>query len=330
MNDHDIPLNIRIHAFFEAVSDGSIDSVKQQIADGMSVDCVSQDNENPLHAAIRWGRDDMIWLLLSHGAHPNGSGSKIKATPLHYAVSLDKKNAFTMLLDADANPSIANISGITPAHAWMATSRWKKEKSIGLSDIEKLISHGMAIDQRDEAGNTILMQAIDEGNGSEFISCLVRLGADINLVNGIGKKPIHLAARSMNIESLDYLVSIGANINDKDWAGNSPLHLCQSSELARKIIALGGSIDAKNNHGDTPLMSVVNSEDYKNQDENQKKIIMLLLDSGADPDCKNQFNASPRSIAVERNFDVVLQLLTVFDAKKAMLQVAAGKYRKVN
>lgn len=63
-----------------------------------------QNNITPLHVAAKWGRIDMVKLLLDNGALFD-SRTRDGLTPLHCAARSGHNSVCTMLIDAGCNPS---------------------------------------------------------------------------------------------------------------------------------------------------------------------------------------------------------------------------------
>uniref|UniRef100_M4BI75 PH domain-containing protein n=1 Tax=Hyaloperonospora arabidopsidis (strain Emoy2) TaxID=559515 RepID=M4BI75_HYAAE len=72
--------------------------------------------------------------------------------------------------------------------------------------------------------------------------------------------PLHAAVHNGQLSMVNYLVSKGADVNLCDYKGRRPLHVVkQSVELAliiESLIDAGADIDATDKHGLTPLMSM--------------------------------------------------------------------------
>ena len=64
-------------------------------------------------------------------------------------------------------------------------------------------------------------------------------------------------------------------------------------EVARLLIAAGAPVDPRDSYGNTPLWRAV----YAFQG-GEPALIRVLLDAGADPDCKNDTDRSPREMAL--------------------------------
>jgi ankyrin repeat protein len=65
-----------------------------------------------LHYAAKYGRTEVVCILLAEGADVN-KVNKEKITPLQFAVMKEDVDIVEMLLDKGADPDIVNIFGFT-------------------------------------------------------------------------------------------------------------------------------------------------------------------------------------------------------------------------
>lgn len=68
-----------------------------------------------LYRASFWGLLDQVSEALARGTNPNVSNAKTKWTPLHAAAFQEHGAVVMALLDAGANPLLADARGFTPA-----------------------------------------------------------------------------------------------------------------------------------------------------------------------------------------------------------------------
>lgn len=136
-----------LHPIYRAALDGDADAVKHHIASGASVDLDdSEDNWTPLHCAAMKDHENVVRLLLDHGADPvrqdrfrmtpfdtavSHGATRVasllydltlkddpdsRGTILHAAVTLGLTDLVSEELRAGADPNRGGDSGATPLH----------------------------------------------------------------------------------------------------------------------------------------------------------------------------------------------------------------------
>ena len=116
------------------------------------------------------------------------------------------------------------------------------------------------------------------------------------------------AVRNGDRHTTKNLIEDGANINIKDGYGHTPLHLAAQEErvdIIHLLLEHGADIDSQTRFGDTPLHIAV--------DNWYDDIVELLVENGADPNIYNKDFKRPLDIAIDRgNQDLIdyLQPLT--------------------
>lgn len=147
-----------------------------------------------------------------------------------------------------------------------------KKDVVGL---KKIFGMGANVNTKDELGRTPLMHAVlDDEASMEIVQLLLNLGADVNSYDDDQHwTTLHFAARDQKFEMVDMLLSNGAIVDAKDIFGNTPLWRC-----------------------------VMNGKP-------QGKIVLRLLQAGANPDMKNLRGVSPKDIACKTAQSEILKIL---------------------
>jgi len=133
-----------------------------------------------------------------------------------------------------------------------------------------------SIDGRDEAGNTLLLLAV-QYNAHDMVKPLIEKGASVNAVNRSGSAPIHYACSSYNsnLDSVRILLdhSADASVQESSESGGmTPLHYAAEA-------------------GNTAICE-------------------LLLERGGDPDQTDAYGRSPPQVALEQGHVAVAELFT--------------------
>lgn len=105
-----------------------------------------------------------------------------------------------------------------------------------------------------------------------------------------------------NIDEVKKYQLINEEVNLQDNGGKSPLHFAciySQFDIANFLLQSKAEVDVKDNNGNTPLFDAVFNS------KGEESIIKLLLSHGANPDIKNNYEVSPKSLAdTIANFDV--------------------------
>ncbi|MCU7935438.1 MAG: ankyrin repeat domain-containing protein [Candidatus Thiodiazotropha sp. (ex Dulcina madagascariensis)] len=127
--------------------------------------------------------------------------------------------------------------------------------------ISKVRLNPEIVKYQDKYNSNLLIEIIDYAD-IEIIGELVKLGSDINLVNGEGFSCIHKlleGCASTNTEKLKYFISLGADVEVVGWNGWTPLHQAVTYccvQHVQLLIDMGANVNAKTKSFDeeTPLM----------------------------------------------------------------------------
>jgi ankyrin repeat protein len=134
-----------------------------------------------------------------------------------------------------------------------------------------LLEFGADVDARDGGGHNPLYgvangRGLDE-DGRAAIELLIRHGADVNQVTGVGRMtPLHMSARRGTIAIAEALLDAGADIEAKDKKGETPLRRavnCGHDRMARLLVARGANPQSKDSIGRSPI-DAARSESMRN------------------------------------------------------------------
>ena len=102
---------------WDASISGDFKKAKKSIDAGADVHALdtrtSRSGRRPLHWAAFYGHNNIVQLLLAHGAAINAQ-NKTGFTPIHHAVENNQKHTVILLIEANAATSIANKKGEKP------------------------------------------------------------------------------------------------------------------------------------------------------------------------------------------------------------------------
>ena len=103
-------------------------------------------------------------------------------------------------------------------------SIWAATRIGDIKDIQEQLNEGMGVNVRNGKGNTPLHIAALLGQ-TEIMKILIQKGADVNASNNDGATPLHAAALFGQAEAAEILLQNGADINSRYSDGTVPLDL---------------------------------------------------------------------------------------------------------
>lgn len=109
-----------------------------------------------LHTAARFGRDDLVDLLISRGADPQARDPRHRRTPLHIAAQYGFPNVVTVLLKAGAEVDPRDDLGSTPLHEAASGLAGTSDLDGRVEVARRLVARGADLDARQVSGRTPL------------------------------------------------------------------------------------------------------------------------------------------------------------------------------
>jgi len=136
------------------------------------------------------------------------------------------------------------------------------------------------------------------------IQLLVKLGADLEVMDSIGSTPLHYAARNGQVDALRALINLGANPDAQDEIGTQPIHAAAfgGNEAAIKLLASqGANVNVRNFKKSTPLHFAAQ--------RGNTSAIQGLYDLGADINARDRYGAMPIHEAASQGHNDAIQVL---------------------
>ena len=197
---------------------------------------MNQDGISPLHLAVINNSIEIAIFLLSYKANPNvghsGKDGKItKNCILHSAVGNNSLTMVELLLDAGAEPTLANVQQQTTLHVAAATA---------------------------------VRNPLDTQTRLKIVDLLIKKKVNPNATDNDGYTVLHIAIFNNAVDVIERLLdepNIKVNLREKK-IGITPLHLAayfKSDKISSMLIANKAEVDATDNNGETPLVYAASS-----------------------------------------------------------------------
>jgi len=322
-----------------AVNNGETENVEIYLNNGADPNTITETNNGIypiLTKAVIRGYHKIVELLLEHGADINMLDDA-NSNSLHYLCTQPARlYMMELLLDNDIDPNVQDIYGQTPL---MIASMYEK--------IDMLLKHPKTKDiiecnLQDKNGKTALYYACERGY-KDIVNLLIPCsnielsenkygatplyiasyrgytdivynllengGAEINYRIKSGDTPLNVAVRRNNIDT-STLLMVYADLNFQDKNEQTPLMVAAyegNVEIVKLLLSYSETdVNIQSNNGNTALIWAAHIHNQKNQ----KEIIKLLLDRGADPNITNynsqtyydKINRNKKTYSIQRSY----------------------------
>ncbi len=244
-----------------------------------------------LHIAASLNSVDIMKLLFEHGAVFDSSGYR-DLNPVHCALCADSRKALHALLRNGFDVNGKDWESRTMLH-WLAMYEADQRVAIFL-------------------GGFFSRFAIKLNDPAKAARSMLEEGCDVNVQDGGGHTPLHLAAATNMGKVAEVLLKCGAEVDARNRGGATPLHLAawfNSRETAQLLVEFGAKVDAKDTAGNTPLHIAIADDALDAPpgvfvppgtccSRNGKNVVLkYLVEHGADISIENCDGHTPLSIA---------------------------------
>ncbi|XP_071735465.1 uncharacterized protein [Rutidosis leptorrhynchoides] len=224
-----------------AARQGHTSTAKYLIEHGANPALSSELGATALHHVAGIGHIELMEILLSAGVDVNSQSES--GTPLIWAAGHGQQDALKLLLKHKADPNIETDDGITPLLSTVAAG--------SLPCLELLIQEGAKVNII-AGGATPLHIAADIGN-TELITCLLNAGADPNMTDEDGLKPVQVAAARGNRGAVELLLPLSSHVETvPDWTVDGIIKHMQS-EFTNEKGSEKNTRDVVNLQGDATI-----------------------------------------------------------------------------
>jgi len=198
-----------------AVSQNQIETVKTLIANGVNVNEVIKDAEEPtaLMLAARYAHIEIMKLLIDNAANVN-----VKAydgyTALLWMAGKKYPKIVKLLIEHGADVNAKSDDGHTPLTSAQSIN--------GIENMKLLIEHGADVNVKSPIGYTVLDWEAMNGH-TEIVKLLIQHGAEVNAKSEQGYTALMSASSHGYIEIMELLIEHGADVNAKTDHGYTAL-----------------------------------------------------------------------------------------------------------
>ena len=227
-------------ALHMAAEGGHLGTVHLLLAAGAAVNAKDASSGTPLHRAATAGHGDTADVLLQAGADPNAVDTEKGWTPLHAAVFEGHEELVGLLVPHGARKDILIGAGLGDWDAVQAElardsssiERVDKEGNTVLrwaaranqaDMVRRLLERGADPNKANVWGGPPLLYAA-RSSDTEVAKLLVEHGAQVNFqAQGFGRAALHEAAINGNLELVEFLLAHGADVTLQDGYGLTAL-----------------------------------------------------------------------------------------------------------
>lgn len=206
-----------------AARQGHVNTAKYLLQKGANHSSASEMGICALHHACGLGNIELMELLISKDSDMNLPSDA--GTPLIWAAGHGKEDAVKFLLEHNANPNCATDDGITPLLSAVAAG--------SLLCVELLIQAGAATNI--SAGGATALNIASDNEDRKIIECLLKGGADANIPDEDGMKPIQVAALRNNKAVVEILLPLTSPIEGiSDWTVDGLIEYTKREEKRKE------------------------------------------------------------------------------------------------
>ncbi|XP_067661195.1 ankyrin-3-like [Haliotis asinina] len=216
-------------------------------------------NGNPLVWACQRNVEDIVTLLLEHGADPNYAHPELRIMPLHYASDQKTNNLGIVKKLLESGASVNDVS-----YGDQRTALHYACKQNNKDVVAHLLAQGAVVDLMD----AFMCSPLCIVKSLPIAKMLIDAGSDVNWRNGY---PFHEHACQGNVEMVEFLLQHGACFN-KNFITLS--YVCGIGSGHGRLLELMISQGASPNEG---LRSIVMENDAKNV----QQAMEYLINAGA-------------------------------------------------
>lgn len=284
----------------ECILSGDKDCVKDCIKKGVDLDFIEKrTGATPIMLAIQMQEREIVDLLIKSGADITMKSEEGRSC-IYYACDAGSLPILKELIANGLDPSVADLQRDTVIAAYKGH----------LEILKYLQQVGVPFDRSFGKGKygptqNYLLDACYGGH-NDVITWLLDLGLSVETRGIAGILPLHIAAKTGNLQLAEILLEKGASPNGKDDLGDTPLHVAagqDNSRIVGLLLSHGADPDKQDGLGMTALIVAC----FK---EAGIQTIQELVQDGADIHIKDSAGHSAFYYAEKYGHEDVVSLLS--------------------
>jgi ankyrin repeat protein len=266
-DNNDLPMHL-------AAMEGYKDVVCQLIGKA-DVDARGFHGRTALHLAAARGYIDLVQVFLEHGADANIADSS-GFRPILDCLEYGYEGIALLLLEQDVQVDFKGPGGWNPLHVAARTGSEVVVKA--------LLGAGCNARGLTDAQETPLRIALTSGRHNVIDLLLEAAPETIHVADIRGCSPVHLAAKTGDLQSLDKLIERGADPRSCDKIGNNALYYAAASgniDLANRLLDCGVNVNGSIHEYQSPPLCVAAMEGHVD-------LVIRFLEIARDIDCADK------------------------------------------
>lgn len=195
-------------ALIEAIRYGRQDIIDMLLTKGADIHVPCDSGSTALFYAACNRRLDVVKRLVSLGADVNAMDNERQTTLMRLSKGPGNIDCVDYLLKVGANPNLQDDSGSTALLYAVSNGQWET--------FNRLIDAGAELNTQNNFDYTALMAAAEIYQGIDYAKRLVSIGADVNMENLAGETAYDLALEAGNSDIASFLDDCRKKLRERD------------------------------------------------------------------------------------------------------------------